>query len=83
MGEDHGRRSTDNVIMTMAGDIGYIKSKIETLVTATKDNTDDIAAIKSTKNTARGVLIGATILAGTTGSAIHSAVTKIIEHLSP
>ncbi len=81
MSGDQSRRATDNVIMTMAGDIGYIKGKIETVVKASDDHETRLTNIEGTKKTARGILIGATVLAGTTGSAIHSAITKILEHL--
>ncbi len=83
MSEDQGRRSTDNVILTMAGDIGYIRSKLETIVKSSDDHETRITNIESTKKTARGILIGATVLAGTTGSAIHTFLTKLLEHMTP
>ncbi len=81
MSDSQNKRSTDNVIVQMAGDVGYIRSKVETLITDTKQNTDDIEDLKSAKKTARGMLIGATVLAGTTGSAIHTGIMKLLEHL--
>ncbi len=80
---DESRRSTDNIIMMMAKDIGYIRSKLETVVADSQDHEKRITEIEYNKKTARGILIGATVLAGTTGSAIHTAIAKILEHISP
>jgi hypothetical protein len=77
------RRSTDDTINKMAGDIGYIRSKLETLVTDSQDHDNRLKELEGNKKTARGILIGATVLAGTTGSAIHTALSKILDHLTP
>lgn len=81
MGTDGNRRSTDDVIMSMASDIGFIKGSMVPLVKQVTDNTNDIEELKGARKTTRGFLIGATVLAGSAGSALHTAISKVLEHL--
>ena len=85
---EENRRSIDTVVFKMADDLGYMRGKVETIVADNiaqkklNEKVDTrIGDIEGTRKTARGVLIGATILAGTTGSAVHAAIAAALTHL--
>ena len=87
-GDEENRRKTDTVLFKMADDLGYMRGKVETIVAdnieqkkINKSVDSRVGDIESTRKTARGVLIGATILAGTTGSAVHAGLAAALTHL--